>query len=266
MKEIWFHDLFETRRPEFLSRMLVGKFGYGNSNPGPVVAYPPNAALFPVGIPEALPPRTGIAVPWTRARLLKEIGLANTRMRETNGAAVRAVKSLNASYGEAEKLGLLVDAISTAALLVFGLTKMAMDGYKAAAGTMKEAQKIARGMATSSSLKGYAGVSAVIGISPTTFVGNGTGWQNLLRHSLSLASPSYWASLVASAWTGDWDLWKYGAESVRNQGVARVLRNLAKDQTATAARIAAMERQKGMSFYRYRVKASQQTHPIPRHT
>ena len=79
MKELWFHDLFETQRQETLSLLLTGKYGYVDPNPGPVVAYPPNLGLFPVGMPEMLAPGMQLAVPWTRARLEKMMSWARRR-------------------------------------------------------------------------------------------------------------------------------------------------------------------------------------------
>ncbi len=270
MREIWFHDLFETQKPEYLSTLLANKYGYVDPNPGPVVAYPPNFSLFPVGIPELLPAGTKIAIPWTRARLQKQIGIDETLMRERKAAAVRAVKALNASYNEASRVGQTVDAVAAVALLMFGAAKMAMEvqkvlsvGTASAKVTAREAQQIVLNMKKTGMLGSYPGINVVLGLDPTAFVRKGTWWQNLVRHSLSLASPSYWASAAASAWTGDWDLWKYGAEGVRDQGVARILRNFAKEAAAIALRIAAMKRQSDMPFYNYRVTRSETLHTIP---
>jgi hypothetical protein len=270
VQEIWFHDLFETWKPEYLSRLLLNKYGYVDPNPGPVVAYPPNLGLFPVGIPELLPSGTKIAIPWTRMRIQKQIGIDKTFLRERKDAAERAVKALNTSFNEANRVGQTVDVIAAVALLMFGVGKMAADvqkvlsaGTASARLTAAQVEHIVLNMKKSAMLGSYPGISMVVGLDPTAFVGKGAWWQNLVRHTLSLTSPSYWASAIASAWTGDWDLWKYGAEGVRDQGVARILRNFAKEAGGITLRIAAMQRQFDMHFYSYRVTQSERVHPIP---
>ena len=110
----------------------------------------------------------------------------------------------------------------------------------------------------------YAGLQTIIGLDPGAFVGRGKSLvQVAARHAMSITSPSYWASLVASAWTGDWDLWKYGAQAVEDREVARRLRIFAKEVGGFALKIAALERQHGMSFYNYRVAQSSQVYMPP---
>jgi hypothetical protein len=270
MQEIWFHDLFETGKPEYLSTLLLNKYGYVDPNPGPVVAYPPNLGLFPVGIPELLPTGTQIAIPWTRTRIQKQIGIDTTLLRERKDGAARAVKALTRSFDEANRVGMTVDVVAAVALLMFGAGKMAADvqkvlsaGTASAKLTAAQVEQIVLNMKKTAVLGSYPGISVAVGLDPTAFVGKGAWWQNLVRHTLSLTSPSYWASAVASAWTGDWDLWKYGAEGVRDQGVARILRNFAKEAGGITLRIAAMKRQFDMRFYDYRVTQSETVHPIP---
>ncbi len=270
MNEIWFHNLLETTKVENLSFLLNGKFGYTDCNPGPVVAYPPNLPLFPVGIPEVLPAGTRIAIPWTQARLQKQIKLDQAMIRERKEAAQRAVKALNQSYDEANRMAMTVDVIAVVALMMFSAGTMAADvrkvlsvGETATKEATEEAAKIVMNMKRVAALGSYPGINIMAGLNPTAFVGKGHWWQNLARHALSVTSPSYWASLVASAWTGDWDLWKYGAGGVRDQGVARILRDFAKEAGAIGLRIVAMERQLRMSFYGYRATASEAVYAIP---
>ena len=79
----------------------------------------------------------------------------------------------------------------------------------------------------------------------------------------ALATQVLTTALVASAWTGDWDLWKYGAQAVEDREVARRLRIFAKEVGGFALKIAALERQHGMSFYNYRVAQSSQVYMPP---
>lgn len=263
MKEIWFHDLFETQRQETLSLLLTGKYGYVDSNPGPVVAYPPNLGLFPVGMPEMLAPGTQLAIPWTRARLEKMIRLDGELMKGKRDAAVNAAKALTKNAGEMNVIEQRVDVAGEVVMLLFGIGSLARVTRGAMKGTAAQAAKIAREVKDAGMFVGMAGVGVTAGLDPTVYTGKGALWQNLTRHAMSLTSPSYWGALAASVWTGEWDLWKYGSEGMKDRDVARVMKNFTKEASEIAVRMAAMERQHKMKFYDYRVMQSETVHTVP---
>jgi len=264
MKELWFHDLFETQRQETLSLLLTGKYGYVDPNPGPVVAYPPNLGLFPVGMPEMLAPGMQLAVPWTRARLEKMMKLGAEEMRARRDSAANTVKTLTKNFEAMNRMEQTVDVIAEVALMLYGIGKIAGVAKRAmSAKTAEEAARIAKAMKDGGMFVGMPGVAVTVGLDPTAYVGKGALWQNLARHALSLASPSYWFTLAAAAWTGEWDYWKYGSEAVKDRDVAEAMKRYARDVSATALRVAAMERQHKMKFYDYRVMQSEAVHTVP---
>lgn len=263
MKEIWFHDLYEAQRQETLSLLLTGKFGYVEANPGPVVAYPPNLGLFPVGMPEILAPGTQLAIPWTRARLEKMIRLDGELMKGKRDAAVNAAKALTKNFEKMKVIEQRVDVAAAALLLLFGIGKLAGSTRSAMMGTVEEAAKIARQVKDGGLFVGMTGVAVTVGLDSTAYMGKGALWQNLSRHALSLMSPSCWGALAASAWTGEWDLWKYGSEGMKDRDVARVMKNFSKEAGEIVVRMAAMERQHKMKFYDYRVMQSEAVHTAP---
>ena len=269
MKEIWFYDLHKTQRPESLSRLLVGKYGWNLANAGPVLAFPPNKALWLEGLPETLSTGNQIAIPWTEVRLHRQIGLAQQDIMGWSKAVKKTIRTIQTNAEEFNNTAMTLDAIVACATMVAGLGYLAVSTHKAlrtvkegldAAKAAAEAAKIAKGLRTAGVIGGaglYSGVKTIAGIDPGAFVGRkNTLLQVLLRHSMGLTSPSYWFSLVASAWTGDWDLWKYGSQAIDDQAIQQSLRRFTKDVMAKNLQIAAMLRQSEMSFYRYRVSTS----------
>jgi hypothetical protein len=265
MKEIWFYDLYETHSTEALSRLLVGKFGWNLPNPGPIIAFPPNRALV-LTFSETLPPGTRLAIPWTQLRLHRQIGLVQQEIRERSEAAMTTVRAVTANSKELNDTAMTVDAICACCTLVVGLGTAAVGTYKALASTEKAAA-MARGLRAAGLPGGlgfFTGVKTLVGLDPGAFVGRSQAWYSvLLRHSLSLLSPSYWASFYASAKTGDWDLWKYGGQAIDDKVIQQSLRTLTGEVLQRNIQIAAMSRQSKMPFYGYRVSQSAKSYPVP---
>ncbi len=265
MREIWFYDLYQAQSTEALSRLLVGKFGWNLPNPGPIIAFPPNRALV-VEFSETLTPGTRLAVPWTQLRLHRQIGLVQQDIRERSEAVKKTVQTVAANSKELNDTAMTVDAICACCTLVVGLGTAAVGTYKALASTEKAAA-MARGLQTAGVVGGlgfYNGVKTLAGLDPGAFVGRSQAWYSvLLRHSMGLLSPSYWASLYASAKTGDWDLWKYGGQAIDNKVIQDSLRTLTREVLQRNIQMAAMSRQSKMPFYGYRVSQSMKTYPVP---
>jgi hypothetical protein len=301
MRAIWFYDVLEVQQPAFLSSVLACRFGYSDPNPGPVVAFPPNSVLFPVGIPECLAPGMQLAIPWERKRLLKKINIDKEYVASRKGCAERALKAIKAATDDVNRVGITVDVVACVATILVGqvsmarqvnavlnprnlstavdkvadferlkklvyLTEATVKDAKAAQAAIAEAPhvagKIAAEMGWEAHLK-VNGVGVMVGLDPGRFVDHKSWWQNVIRHSLSLMSPSYWAGLAASAIEGDWDLWKYGPDGVQDRQAARILQSLAKDVNESMIRIAAMAFQSLMPFYDYRVQQGMPVYPAP---
>lgn len=275
MKEIWFYDLYETRSTEALSRLLVGKFGWNLPNPGPIIAFPPNWALR-LEFPETVPPGTRLALPWTQLRLHRQIGLVEQEIRERAEAVKKTVRAVTANSKEFNDTAMTVDAICACCTLVLGLGTMTVGTYRALASAERAAKALAsaeraaamaRWLETAvvvNKVNVYVGVRTLVGLDPGAFVGRTQAWWSVLsRHALGLLSPSYWASLCASAKTGDWDLWKYGGQAIDNKVIQQSLRTLTRDVLQRSIQIAAMSRQSKMSFYAYRVSRSMGSYPVP---
>lgn len=263
MREIWFHDLFETSQPEYLTTLLHNKYGYDDPNPGPVVAYPPNLFLFPVGIPGLLPPKTKIAIPWIPPRLLKQIQIDLTWIVERKEAADRAIKRLNDAYSKAAWTATAVDVAAMVVLFHVGIAKTA-SAYVKALDNPALLAKIGKAAAADAAKTAPNTIKNVASLDPSVFTGKGSQtWRNLVRHALNLTSPSWWAALGAGLWTGDWDVWKYGLDTVHDRDVDKILRHFQEEAAGLAHQIAAMERQLNMPFYKYRVTQSQSVYTVP---
>ena len=157
MKEIWFHDFYRSPKDEKLSTVISqNKFGWTNSNPGPIVAYPVNIPLFPNGMPDTILARTVIAVPWTQSRILKEIQLTNGLIKGRKETLKMSIRALQKNTKEINKVATTVDVIAAVLMLNVGLGSAAvnahrvMSGTKAAvsatASTIAEAHAIVRNM------------------------------------------------------------------------------------------------------------------------
>ncbi len=264
MKEIWFHDMYKPGRDEVLRHVLSGhRFGWNGSNPGPIVAYPVNRPLFPLGVPDTISAGTGIAIPWTQHRLKTEIALTQDLIEGRKQTLTRSVQALRKGEADVSKVAVTVDVIAAVLTLKLGTAKLAMQTQKVlAATTAKKAAELATkvGVSGTRAISGvamYTGVKTIVGLDPSAFVGRGRSWwQVASRHALGITSPSYWASLAASAWTGDWDFWKYGSTAVRDREIAARLRIFTKEVAGFTLKIAALDQQYHMPFYRYRIHHS----------
>ncbi len=264
MKEIWFHDFYKAPYDTTLSYGLFAKFGWTSPNLGPIVAYPVNHSLFPKGIPNPLPANTPIAVPWTQARIRNMIAIIQREINERTTLLKKTIAAIKKNTADVNKVATQVDVIATVLLLNLGLGKAAFEAHKVmsisgaatsvSASTLTEAHAIVKAMAANGTGVTYQGLQTVMGMDPGAFVGREHVWyKTALRHALSLSSPSYWAQLFASAWTGDWDLYKYGTQAVQDRDLAKRFKDFQKEVGGCYARIAALSRQNEMSFYKHRI-------------
>jgi len=269
MKEVWFHDLYETSQPEYLTSLLCNKYGYTDPNPGPVVAYPPNLFLFPTGIPGKLEQGTRIAIPWTRERLEKQIKIDLTWIADRKAAASRAIAGLNKEYKGAAWVGQAVDVAAFVILFATGIAKTAAQYVKALEKPAALA-KLGTELAFETKVAGGQGLGAVVGLDPSAFTGKGgEPWKNVVRHATNLASPSYWAAIFITLFGGKeyrsegWEIWKHGLDTVHERNIERIIKDLQSDAGGMALKISAMDRQTKMPFYKYRISASQRVYTLP---
>ncbi len=272
MKEIWFHDFYIPMRDELLSKIISGKYGWKASNPGPVIAYPVNVSLFPDGIPDTLPAKTVIAVPWTLSRLKEERKLTLELIEGRRKTLSTTLKTLRIAAKECEKTEMYADAITTVLLMGYGIIGNARDAYNVMkfsglaprAKTMGEAMSLANKIRFSRGITTFAGIYNAVGMNPAALTGRGKSLpQIVLRHASSLLSVSYWGSLFASWYTGDWDLWKYGLEGHLDQQIAKRLRVFTKEVGGFGLKIAAIDRQSKMPFYNYCICKSSRVYYTP---
>jgi hypothetical protein len=117
MSEIWFYDLFEARQPENLATLLVGRYGYCDHNPGPVVAFPPNAVWYKDGVPARLAPGMRIAISWNPARLKQQIDIEQQYIAGVTRAAERAVQRLSQDRKKVQRVAMTIDAVAAVATM-----------------------------------------------------------------------------------------------------------------------------------------------------
>jgi hypothetical protein len=216
---------------------------YRFDNPGPIVAYPPNAGHFPQGVcPATLPGNRELLIPWHPIQLQRTVvfftKLAHAYAKQARGL-IGAESSLQA--GIAGKLA-AIDGLSAA----FTATVSAFS----AGATRLTASQLAKMGEDAAVLAGYVAADrapAVLGqVSqaiapphlPSTY-----SLRFLNRHAFGAWSPSFWSSVYVAIAERDMSSWLYGpaaTEYARKQQIrAEFDRDIAR---LTAAARGAAER------------------------
>jgi hypothetical protein len=122
-----FHDLYRIRGNDPLELKGIAK-AWGYDNPGPIVLYPPNSALFrPNTSPMLLPAGQTLRIPWHPRVLQKVIATSNRLATEVARDAAELISEQHENKEKLESLFTTLEAISIVANMGVGLAFAAKD-------------------------------------------------------------------------------------------------------------------------------------------
>ena len=219
----------------------------GFSNPGPIVAFPPNSAIFPRNAsPGALRPRMQVLVPWRRDLLQKLIATMQHLAAEVAADAREIIESNRKSKEELEQFLILVDALCMLANVGKGVGDLIAHGLKH--GEMTSAQMVSWFL--NSRLEMASDITTMAVPAPTE---PKRDFKFYVRHTLGPWTPSFWVSVAAAIKTGDVNIYLYGPAAIEYQTKMRIKNQADAEIRRLQTKIDEAKQQLAMPFYNARV-------------
>lgn len=238
----------------------------GFPNPGPLVAYPPNRQLFArkygpnfltVSRDFVLSSGDLFYLPWREEALRNLVTVFETLIEDTRKDAEEMINGLMKDKEELESFLMKLDILAVASGAVVGTF--------AAAGVYVAELKGAENVFLTPIIKSQVGdflfgrflnVGGVLAVSTDAPSAARKRWDSLrllVRHTLNVTSPSYWAAVLTAISQGDADIWWSGpdhiAESKAREIAARAKAEIRNFQNG----VHAANKQLALPFYRHRI-------------
>ena len=237
-------------------------FGIGKSrgfdNPGPILAYPPNSALFAQRFGPAflqtsrdfrLTVGDNIRIPWNPTTLQKTIATSEFLATEVAADTRRLVQEQIHTKEEMDSLLFKIDAanfLANMATSVGGLARAyAANSFELAESKVVEwfTENRVTVMAANVTTLAVPAPSA-----PKRDIAN-----FVIRHTLGPWNPSFWVGVYAAIQSGDIDYYLYGNEAVTAKTIQRIDQQSRREIAQLQARASAARRQLMAPFYRHRI-------------
>lgn len=241
----YFYDLYLTagEGKDELLRIARRK---GFTNPGPIVAFPPNAAVFRNGVTLPTGSRVRLFVPWRPDLLRKMIATMKHLEREVAADARKLIAETAHSKRELEDYLIKIDSLCMLANIGRGITSLVVEGLKGNEMTSEELvswfleDRIDVG-------KDVATLAIPSPERPKR------DFKFFIRHTLGPWTPSYWVTVIAAFKYHDSNIFLYGPAAVQWQTQQRIKSQADADIGRLQKKIAAARHQLAMNFYHFRV-------------
>ena len=241
-----FYDTYTARGNDVTEITTLAR-RHGFDNPGPIVAFPPNQAVFPrAATPAAVPRGARILVPWN-PRLLQKLIVTDEHLAgEVATRAQELIKDVKASKEELEQFLILVDAMCMLANVGKNIGDLVAHGLKHS--EMTSAQMI--NWLVNSRLELVGDITTLAVPAPER---PKKDFRFFIRHTLGPWTPSFWAAAYVAIKTGDVDTYLYGPAAVEYQTRVRIKRQADADIARLRTKVTDAKQQLAMPFYRIRL-------------
>lgn len=238
-----FHDTYTVTRGDTLTK--IGK-RYGYDNPGPIVAYPPNAERFRGKSPDLIYPQERFLIPWHPSLLWKYIATTKYLIESVQRGAAGDLQDLQRSKEKLDEFLMKIDAVNFLSNTFVGIGSLAVQGMK---GVEMSSGQALRWLLDSR--VAIAADMATMGISDPTVPKR--DFRFYLRHALGPWNPSYWASVWAAVKERKLDIYLYGSNAIIYEQAASIRRQAENDIAKLHRRLVEAESQVSQKFYMSRI-------------
>jgi hypothetical protein len=238
-----FHGTYQVKPGDNLSKVARTK---GFDNPGPIVAYPPNASFFRSRSPNMLRPAESFLIPYHPDLLRKIIATSEYLI-------VEVVKSTKAIIGQEvrnkqqiDEFLFKMDAINFLASIGVGVAQLSAKGIR---GVEMSADEVVQWFVNSriNIASNVATLSIPAPSAPKQ------DFKFFVRHALGPWNPSYWATVYGAIKEGDLDLYLYGTDALTHRNAVAIKAQADKDIEKLKQRITEARAQLGQPFYSRRI-------------
>jgi hypothetical protein len=229
----------------------------GFQNPGPIIAYPPNKALFQRRFGSAflqvsrdfqLIPGDVLYIPWHPNTLLKTIATGEYLVEELKKDTALLIQEQIHTKEAMDSLLFKVDAANFLTNIAAGIGGLARN-Y--AGGGYALSEKAVLEWFVDYRLGTIASNITTMAVpSPSAPKRN---INFFVRHTLGPWNPSFWMGVVAAISEGDIDYYLYGHEAVVAKNVYKIQQQALRDVQQLQNRITAARRQLHAPFYQHRI-------------
>ncbi|WP_158879656.1 hypothetical protein [Rhodanobacter sp. L36] len=259
-----FHTKYHANAGDTVAAMATRR---GFPNAGPLVAYPPNQALFSskygsnylnLSREFSLAPGDVVYLPWREDSLRNLVTAFEMLIKNINNDSEKMIAGLMKSKEELEHTLTMLDILSVASgatVATFG----AAAAYRSAelVGTeawyAKDIFKNKIGDFILGRYLNVGGVAAVATDAPSA-KSRSYDWVRLLvRHTLNVPSPSYWVGFIMAVQQGDYDLWWSGPDHVVENKLREIARRAKLEIQDYQKGVFAAKRQLALPFYQHRI-------------
>jgi len=249
-----FHDAYVVRAGDTLTSIART---YNYSNPGPIVAYPPNQALFPsnaTATPNQLRAGSTIYIPWPADLLRRLIERSRSLTHMINRDALQLIQRVNDQQSNLDSFMTLLDMANFIATLNVGLVMGGVDLVRGAGNVAEHVPEPTTAQAIMQMLENRAGnVSNAVSTLLPAPAAPTMNFRYFARHALGPLNPSYWGSVGAAISEGDPEIWMYGSAIVTYRQVSRITNQANRDIERLKDRIREMQTQMNAPFNSARI-------------
>jgi hypothetical protein len=238
-----FHGTYQVKPGDNLSKIAKSS---GFANPGPIVAYPPNAAFFRGRSPNLIRPGESFMIPYHPDLLKKIIATSEYLMEDVAKSATAFINKEYHNKQQIDEFLYKIDAIKFLANVGVGIAQLTARGAQGAAMTTDEVVQ----WFVNSRITIASNVATMSIPSPTA---PKKDFKFYVRHALGPWNPSYWATVYGAIKTGDVDLYLYGTDALTHRNAMKIKAQAEKDIENLKQRVAAARAQLHQPFYMHRI-------------
>jgi hypothetical protein len=243
---VMYYDSY-TARGNDLNELSTLARQRGFTNPGPIVAFPPNGKVFARDAsPAALRPNVQILVPWRPDLLRKLIATMEHLASEVANDARELIEGTEMSNKKLEQFLIMVDAICMLASIGKGVGDLVVHGVKH--GEMTAAQLVS--WVLNSRLDVANNIATLSIPAPSE---PKKDFKFFVRHTLGPWTPSFWASVVTAIKTRDMNIYLYGPAAIEWQTKMRIKNQADADIRRMLVKVQDAKQQLAMPFYNVRI-------------
>jgi hypothetical protein len=241
-----FCDIYKVKAGDTL--YALGK-KRGFDNPGPIVAFPANAALFRTPMsPNQLAINTTLRIPWHPSVLQKLIATSEFLIDDTADFTKELLEKEKKSHEDLEDFLFKIDAVNMIAQIGVSITSLGVEyvekGYEL---TNKEVIKWLLAENRPHLILGDVVPMVADPKEPKK------DFKFYMRHAFGPWTPSYWASVWAAASSGDMDVWLYGSSVIEQRNAYKIQAQADRDIAKLKEKIENLKWQLALPCYAYRI-------------
>jgi hypothetical protein len=244
-----FHDAYTVKPGDNLWKIGKSK---GYSNPGPIVAYPPNRQFFQIHSPDHLKPGDSFFIPWQPELLRKFIATMEDLVVSVQETAKELIEGEEQNREELEQFLVKIDSINLIAQIHVSIGALAVENAAAMAGKegAMESGELLEWLADNRVHMIAGDLVPMIVPQPNA---PKQDYKFYIRHALGPWTPSYWASVYTAIKTGDLDLYLYGTDAIVYRNAKTIADNAKLEIIKIQAPLNHAKQQLALPIYLYRV-------------